>query len=189
MPSKTKTKKTNLTSDRCVYFAGPYKGYCGQAEYDADERLFHGRVIGTKDVITFEADGVRGVQPAFVDSIEDYLAFCAERHESPEKPFSGKFVTRIEPELHRILSMIAESSGQSLNALVSESLAAIAKTAIARGVSRLPKSGTGRFEQRTSSPTRTIVTETGKAIRHTKKSGGKRKTAKAPQGPSREPAK
>ncbi|MCY2946086.1 MAG: toxin-antitoxin system HicB family antitoxin [Planctomycetota bacterium] len=32
---------------------------------------------------------------------DDYLAFCQQRGEKPNKPFSGQFVTRISPELHR----------------------------------------------------------------------------------------
>jgi predicted HicB family RNase H-like nuclease len=163
------TKKTNLTSERCLYFAGPYKGYCGHAEYDAEGRVFHGRVIGTKDVITFEADDVRKAHQAFVDSIEDYLAFCAERKEKPEKPYSGKFVARIEPELHRTLSMIAESTGRSLNSLVSESLESIAKAALAGGTMGLAKLGRGGIASGKSSANTTAVPPAGRIARRTKK--------------------
>jgi hypothetical protein len=36
----------------------------------------------------------------------------------PEKPFSGKFVVRIGPRLHRRLAAIAQVKGLSLNTLV-----------------------------------------------------------------------
>jgi predicted HicB family RNase H-like nuclease len=59
---------------------------------------------------------------AFHDSIDDYLAFCRQRGETPDKPFSGQFVTRIPPELHRQVNVAAAVSGKSLNAWVTEQL-------------------------------------------------------------------
>ncbi len=38
------------------------------------------------------------------------------------KKFSGKFVTRVEPEVHRALTFKAESEGKSLNGYVREVL-------------------------------------------------------------------
>jgi len=43
-------------------------------------------VINIRDVVTFEGETVEEVQQAFRDSVDDYLAFCAERNEEPEKP-------------------------------------------------------------------------------------------------------
>jgi predicted HicB family RNase H-like nuclease len=99
-----------------------YKGYVGRVEYDDDAGLFHGEVINTRDVITFQGATVEELRRAFRDSIEDYLAFCAERGEEPDKPFSGQFVTRISPDLHRRISLAATLAGQSLNAWVTEQL-------------------------------------------------------------------
>lgn len=53
-----------------------YKGYFGIAE--ADDGAFVGRVIGLRDVIAFEGKSAAEVEQAFRDSIDDYLAFCAE---------------------------------------------------------------------------------------------------------------
>ena len=78
-----------------------YKGYIGKVEFDDDADIFHGEVINLRDVITFQGDSVEEIRQAFRESVDDYLAFCAERNEEPEKPFSGKFVVRIPPELHR----------------------------------------------------------------------------------------
>ena len=47
---------------------------------------------------------------AFVESVEDYLAFCAERNEKPNKPFSGEFRLRIAPDLHRDLTILARQT-------------------------------------------------------------------------------
>jgi predicted HicB family RNase H-like nuclease len=73
-------------------------------------------------VITFQGATVEEARAAFVESVDDYLAFCAERGEKPERPFSGKLLVRLDPNLHRELSMAAEKSGMSINALVVEAL-------------------------------------------------------------------
>jgi predicted HicB family RNase H-like nuclease len=36
---------------------------------------------------------------AMAESVDFYLAWCAERGKTPEKPFSGKFMVRNSPEL------------------------------------------------------------------------------------------
>jgi predicted HicB family RNase H-like nuclease len=98
------------------------KGYVGRVEYDDEAGIFHGEVINTRDVITFQGLSVAELKKAFRDSVEDYLAFCAERGEEPEKPFSGQFITRVSPDLHRRVNIAATLSGKSLNAWVTEQL-------------------------------------------------------------------
>ena len=71
-----------------------YKGYVGHAEYDAESHAFHGDVLDTRDVITFQGDTVNDLERAFRESIDDYLAFCSECGQDPEKPFSGRLTLR-----------------------------------------------------------------------------------------------
>jgi len=99
-----------------------YKGYTGQVEFDNEAGLFHGEVIDTRDVITFQGKSVQELQKAFKDSIDDYLDFCEKRGEKPDKPFSGKFVLRLSPELHHKAYLKALESGKSLNAWVKDIL-------------------------------------------------------------------
>jgi predicted HicB family RNase H-like nuclease len=99
-----------------------YKGFMGKVEFDDEAGIFHGEIINTRDVITFQGESVSELTKAFRDSIDDYLAFCDERGEAPEKPYSGQFVARISPELHRQASVAARLSGKSLNAWVIEQL-------------------------------------------------------------------
>ncbi len=97
-----------------------YKGYFAKVEYDDDAGIFHGEVINLRDVITFEGETVNGLKEAFKASVDDYLAFCAERGEAPEKPYSGKFVVRLEPELHKNISIQARKNGKSLNVWIKD---------------------------------------------------------------------
>lgn len=99
-----------------------YKGYVGKVEFDEEAGIIHGEVINTRDVITFQGESVAEVKKSFHESVDDYLEFCKTRGETPDKPFSGQFVTRIPPELHRQVNVAAVLAGKSLNAWVAEQL-------------------------------------------------------------------
>ncbi|MYE55318.1 MAG: type II toxin-antitoxin system HicB family antitoxin [Chloroflexi bacterium] len=99
-----------------------YKGYQAVFKYDDEAELFHGEVIGTRDVIFFEGTSVEELSKEFRFSIDDYLAMCAERGQEPDKPFSGRIPLRISPEIHRAASAVAKSEGKSLNAWLAETI-------------------------------------------------------------------
>ncbi len=99
-----------------------YKGYVAKVEFDDEADIFHGEVINLRDVITFEGQSVAELRQAFEDSVEDYLDFCRQRNEDPEKPFSGKFSIRVDPELHRKITTQARLANKSLNKWVSDTL-------------------------------------------------------------------
>ena len=99
-----------------------HRGYLAVMEVDEDAGIIHGEVINTKDVITFQGETVKEATQAFIDSVEDYLAFCAERGEEPEKPFNGRFLLRLEPEEHRQLYMQARHAKMSLNEFIRQKL-------------------------------------------------------------------
>jgi predicted HicB family RNase H-like nuclease len=99
-----------------------YKGYKGEVTYDATAKIFHGEVLGLKDVITFQGTTVKELEHAFKGSIDDYLAWCKKRGEQPEKTFSGNIRIRISPELHAQLTQLAMLHGTSLNSLIIEKL-------------------------------------------------------------------
>ena len=63
-----------------------YKGYMGKVEFDEDAGVLHGEVLGIRDVVTFQGESVQEIERAFRESVDDYLAFCTERGEEPDKP-------------------------------------------------------------------------------------------------------
>lgn len=99
-----------------------YKGYLGRVEIDEEAGILHGEVVNTRDVITFQGESLADVKREFQKSVDDYLDFCKLRGESPDKPFSGQFVVRISPDLHRKVSASAALAGKSLNVWVVEQL-------------------------------------------------------------------
>jgi predicted HicB family RNase H-like nuclease len=103
-----------------------YKGYAAKVEFDDEAMIFHGEVIGIRDVVTFQGKSVKDIEKAFHDSVDDYLDLCRERGEAPDKPFSGRFVVRVSPEIHRKVYVSAKKSGQSINAWLNKNLQKIA---------------------------------------------------------------
>jgi predicted HicB family RNase H-like nuclease len=99
-----------------------YKGYIGKFEYLEGDDTLHGTVLGIQDVIHFHGKSIPEVRKAFQESVEDYLEWCARDNRAPEKAFTGNFVVRIPPELHREISLLAQSEAESLNSVVKEAL-------------------------------------------------------------------
>lgn len=114
-----------------------HKGYIGHIQFDDEADTFHGEVINTRDVITFQGDSVKAIKKAFIESVEDYLAFCAERNEAPEKPFSGRFNLRLEPDIHRDAYLSARKAGMSLNSWVKNAIIHAVHN-VSQSPSRLP---------------------------------------------------
>lgn len=99
-----------------------YKGYHGQVNYDEEAKLFHGEVAGLRDVITFQGTSVDELEQAFKDSIDEYLDFCKELDRAPEKPFSGKLILRLPPEIHERAAYQAKCNGISLNSWLKQGI-------------------------------------------------------------------
>ncbi len=97
-----------------------HKGYTGRAEYDDESGLLHGEVIDLRDVVTFQGKSVAELEAAFRDSVDDYLEFCLERGDEPDKPFSGRLMLRLPRELHRKVFVRAQHEGKSLNQWISD---------------------------------------------------------------------
>jgi predicted HicB family RNase H-like nuclease len=99
-----------------------YKSYEANVEFDEDADIFQGEVINLRDIITFQGRSIDELKRAFAESVDDYLAFCKARGEQPEKPFSGQFVVRAEPSLHKAMVTAAKRAGVSLNKWVTATL-------------------------------------------------------------------
>ena len=66
-----------------------YKGYKARVEFDADDRIFFGRVAGIEDGVGFHADTVDDLIAAFHEAVDDYLQTCVASDKQPEKPIQA----------------------------------------------------------------------------------------------------
>lgn len=99
-----------------------HEGYEAAVEYDDDAGLFHGEVVNLRDVITFQGRSVEELREAFAGSIADYIAFCRNRGEDPEAPYSGQLVLKVDPGLHRAVVSAARRSGITPDEWVAKAL-------------------------------------------------------------------
>lgn len=95
-----------------------YKDYEGSIEASIEDRCLHGKILFVDDLVTYEGRTVDELESAFRESVDEYLAFCAEVVKAPEKPYKGVFNVRVRPETHKALVVRAYHSQLSLNELV-----------------------------------------------------------------------
>ena len=99
-----------------------YKGYAALVEFDADDHIFAGRLVGIDDIVTFHGASVDELEAGFRESVDHYLETSERLGRKPQKPYSGKLMLRVAPDLHARLATAAELSGKSLNQWASEAL-------------------------------------------------------------------
>lgn len=97
-----------------------YKGYTGVVTFDDEAMIFHGEVIGLRDVITFQATNAKGLMKEFKASIDEYLDWCEELGQDPEKPYSGKLMFRPGSDLHAKIAIAAKMKGLPINAYLTQ---------------------------------------------------------------------
>lgn len=97
-----------------------YKGYFGSVEVDVDEGFVYGRLMFIKDVVSYRADEVFGLKPAFEGAVDDYLTMCAELGDAPDVPCKGTFNVRLGPTLHQRVAIAATKAEVSLNEWVKQ---------------------------------------------------------------------
>ena len=99
-----------------------YKGYVARVEYDPEDRIFFGRLVGIRDIVSFHGETVNELETSFKEAIDHYLDTCAKLGEKPNKPYSGKLTLRIPPSIHAAIATAAENCGKSLNQWVADTL-------------------------------------------------------------------
>lgn len=97
-------------------------GYVARVDFDAEGNTFHGRVANISDVVTFEGRNPAELLREFATSLRVYRDVCREDGRDPEEPFSGKFVLRVDPDVHRAIAMAAEREEKSINRWASDAL-------------------------------------------------------------------
>jgi len=100
-----------------------YKGYFAKIEFDAEDHIFVGRIIGIRDVISFHGESVTEIETAFHGAVDNYLSACKKLGQKPNKPYSGNLMLRVPTEIHAAVASAAEASGKSINQWASGVLA------------------------------------------------------------------
>lgn len=99
-----------------------HKGFIGSVHFDSEDMVFHGKIEGINDLVTFEGESVKGLMKAFKEAVEDYLELCEIAGKEPMKSVKGSFNVRISPEIHKRAIEKATILGISLNQLVQKAI-------------------------------------------------------------------
>jgi predicted HicB family RNase H-like nuclease len=99
-----------------------YKGYTAKIEFDPEDNILFGNIIGIRDTVGFHGESVSEVKASFYEAVDFYLESCAKAGREPDKPFSEKFMVRVDSSLHGKIAAAAVSAGKSLNKWVAETL-------------------------------------------------------------------
>ena len=95
-----------------------YKGFVGSVHFSTDDNVFHGKVEGINDLVTFEGESVAKLRKAFYDAVEDYIELCKQAGKEPVKSCKGSFNVRVTPQLHIQATLKASKLGISLNQFI-----------------------------------------------------------------------
>jgi len=96
-----------------------YKDYIGSVFFSEEDGVFHGKIIGLTDSISFEGESVKSLTEDFRNAVDEYLEFCAGVGKQPEK---SSFTVKISPELYNMANIYASQKGLPFNVLVETSL-------------------------------------------------------------------
>jgi predicted HicB family RNase H-like nuclease len=99
-----------------------YRGYIGRIEYDDEDRIFVGHLAGIKDIVGFHGSTVDELDRAFHESVDNYIAISEETGRAAQKPYSGKLMLRVPPNVHAAVATAAQVNGKSINQWASEIL-------------------------------------------------------------------
>ncbi|MCI5165302.1 MAG: type II toxin-antitoxin system HicB family antitoxin [Candidatus Electrothrix sp. GM3_4] len=99
-----------------------YKGYAAKIEFDPEDNILFGNIIGIRDTVGFHGESVSEIKDAFHEAVDFYLESCEKAGREPNKPFSGKFMVRVDSSLHGKVAAAAVNAGKSLNKWVAETL-------------------------------------------------------------------
>ena len=99
-----------------------HKGYTGSVEFSNTDETFFGKIVGIRDLVTFEADSVVKLKKAFKEAVEDYITTCKEMGKDPDKEYKGSFNVRLKPKIHRLAAIKSATLKMSLNQFVEKVL-------------------------------------------------------------------
>jgi predicted HicB family RNase H-like nuclease len=99
-----------------------YKGDTAKIEFDPEDNILFGNIIGIRDTVGFHGESVSELKDAFHEAVDFYLESCETAGRKPNEPFSGKFMVRVDSSLHGKVAAAAVSAGKSLNKWVAETL-------------------------------------------------------------------
>ena len=99
-----------------------YNGYHAKVEFDSEDQIFIGHVLGINDSLNFHGESVKELTQSMHVCIDNYLEYCKKVGKEPEREFKGSFNVRIKPEQHKKIALYAANEGITINQFVSRAI-------------------------------------------------------------------
>jgi predicted HicB family RNase H-like nuclease len=109
------------------------KGFVAKVEFDGQDEIFVGTVLGIDDVIGFHGDSVDMLKKAFRIALDDYVATCRKLGRAPQRSHSGELRIRIAAKTHLAAAVAAQARGMSLNGWIEEAMRRMARVDVGEG--------------------------------------------------------
>lgn len=93
-----------------------FQGYAARIEYSDEDQCFVGHIAGIHDIVGFHGESVAELRTAFEEAVDDYLEACEKLSRAPQKPYSGKLMLRVPPEVHAAVAVAAEAFAKAVHA-------------------------------------------------------------------------
>ncbi|CAK0777196.1 DNA repair protein [Gammaproteobacteria bacterium] len=97
-------------------------GFKAVISFDPEISMFRGEFVGLNGGADFYATDVESLKREGEISLRVFLTMCQEQGIEPRKHFSGKFVLRLDAEIHEAATIAATAAGKSLNQWTTEIL-------------------------------------------------------------------
>lgn len=93
-----------------------FQGYVALIEYSDEDQCFVGHIAGIHDIVGFHGESVEELRTSFEEAVDDYLEACEKLSRAPQKPYSGKLMLRVPPEVHAAVAVAAEAFAKAVHA-------------------------------------------------------------------------
>ena len=103
-------------------------GYQAVIAFDPEISMFRGEFLSLNGGADFYAADVEGLRREGEISLRVFLEASEQHGINPRKHYSGKFVLRLDSDIHEAAAIAAAAHGMSLNQWVVETLREAAQT-------------------------------------------------------------
>ena len=92
-----------------------FKGYTATVEFDAEDRLFFGRLSDISDIVTFQGESAGELVEAFEQAVDGYLAMSETLGRAPQSPHVLRILVRVPSEIHARAVAFSHVEGKRLD--------------------------------------------------------------------------
>lgn len=117
-----------------------YKGHTARIEFDAEDRIFFGKLAGVEDGVGFHGETVDDLVSAFHEAVDDYVDTCGRigKRDDP-----GLLRLAVSPDLRAKVAAAARDAGESLDQFGAAALRRAVEAASSRRLAKMGGSDPG----------------------------------------------